>query len=82
MLALTFEKRGWSVWWDREIPLARSYDERRTGAQRRTLHAGVVERRLGRFGVGAQRGFRSQAARHSGAGVPGGSGRPPWLSAF
>src|SRR6202142_256054 len=27
MLALALEKRGWSVWWDREIPLGRSYDE-------------------------------------------------------
>jgi len=26
-LALALEKRGWSVWWDREIPLGRSYDE-------------------------------------------------------
>jgi hypothetical protein len=26
-LALALEERGWSVWWDREIPLGRSYDE-------------------------------------------------------
>ncbi|HYP68828.1 MAG TPA: TIR domain-containing protein [Thiobacillaceae bacterium] len=26
-LALALEKQGWSVWWDREIPLGRSYDD-------------------------------------------------------
>jgi TIR domain/PDZ domain len=26
-LAHALEERGWSVWWDREIPLGRSYDE-------------------------------------------------------
>ncbi len=27
VLANALEKRGWTVWWDREIPLGRSYDE-------------------------------------------------------
>ena len=26
-LAQTLGARGWSVWWDREIPLGKSFDE-------------------------------------------------------
>lgn len=27
MLAAALGKRGWDIWWDREIPLGKSFDE-------------------------------------------------------